>query len=285
MPVDDSPRLLHLHEDHFKLARIVERFLPIAQPTYNTLISANHEIKVYASFKSDHEPKTEAPFVVLADFGPQIRPFCTIEADEAPSEDRLELGSRLIVQALREWAQHLVKTNQSDIVVVGAVHSWWGDAIKKAFGPLVAFGQYDTHLAPPPSIALGSQVELPAGYEFGTVREQDIEESEAKGNESNGHDSIILAASAFTHRDGSLGTMSVGPDFRRRGLAVLLVQERLRRERQWEIDSGLPEPQRSIAYVGATNAASKGVMRKSGWPVVWQAAWCRIDLAVMQKVQ
>ncbi|KAM0790622.1 hypothetical protein ACM66B_004485 [Microbotryomycetes sp. NB124-2] len=181
MPSDGAAPLLHLHKDHLELAKLIEPLLPVAQPTYNTLVTPNDDFRVYASFAPGGTPQSSdlssstRPYVILADLGTQIRPFCSVEADATRNEERISQGGDLMVEALREWSRKLTQQGQPDVVVVGAVHTWWGDCIKKAFGPLVAYGEYDVHRGPqhPPQ----GPVNLPAGFELGKVREQDIEQA------------------------------------------------------------------------------------------------------------
>ncbi|KAK4056975.1 hypothetical protein OIO90_001875 [Microbotryomycetes sp. JL221] len=255
-----------------------------------------------------NEPRVEDVWVVLADFGTQIRPFCNIEGRHACQQQR-QIGERMIVDCLREWATYLSRERDDDAVaVIGAVNAMWVPAVKKAFN-LVSFGQYHTHLAPEIELEAMPRPRLPPGFEFGQVMEGHIDEVRSLNEIKHSHEYLksrlshstaifavadaskgdlgksrdlsglpIMAASAFTHRDGSLGTMSVSPKYRRQGLATLVVQERLVREREWEIEQQQQSPKRALAHVGATNVASKGVMSRLAWPVVWEAAWCRIAL-------
>lgn len=77
-------------------------------------------------------------------------------------------------------------------------------------------------------------------------------------------------AHCFIHLDGSLGTLFVHPAHRRRGLALAVVRDRLRREYEQGEDG---TRRLAFACVGEQNERGRAFMRSMGWAPQQLVTW------------
>lgn len=76
----------------------------------------------------------------------------------------------------------------------------------------------------------------------------------------------------LTHADGALGALYTLPEWRRKGLAKLVVRERLR-DMAKEGNGVL----RANLQVEAGNTASEALWRSLGWGPAWRVGWVYSD--------
>ncbi|KJX94255.1 acetyltransferase like protein [Zymoseptoria brevis] len=100
--------------------------------------------------------------------------------------------------------------------------------------------------------------------------------STAGGGEDGGHGRGKPIAWAFVGLDGSLTTLHVEAEWRRRGLAQAITAKLFREEMEglWEVGV----KRWTHGYVVEGNVASEGLCRRLGGRKVWDAFWVRVDL-------
>lgn len=69
----------------------------------------------------------------------------------------------------------------------------------------------------------------------------------------------------MTHSAGDLGALYTLPEYRRRGLAKWVVEERLKGLRE--------DGMRGMVWVGQNNEQSQGLWKSLGWEKGWSAQW------------
>lgn len=172
------------------LASHLAPHLPVSLPSYNTVLLPNPTVTFHATFPPDASPPNV--WVLLADFGNQVRPFCSLES--GAGGETQEAGEELLLSALAEWFRALPAERDGAIrrslsffrrwrvikrciagpISIGAVHERWIPLMRWTLSP-TSVGEYKTHLAPEGK-AEREPRRLPEGVTVGEARPQDIDE-------------------------------------------------------------------------------------------------------------
>ncbi|ORY70793.1 hypothetical protein BCR35DRAFT_307866, partial [Leucosporidium creatinivorum] len=277
------------------LASHLAPHLPVSLPSYNTVLLPNPTVTFHATFPPN--ASTPEVWVLLADFGNQVRPFCSVESGDEDG-GKQEEGEKLLLSALGEWFRALPAERDGPISI-GAVHERWIPVMRRRLNP-THVGEYRTHLAPEGKAEREAR-RLPEGVSVGEARPEDIDEilstsevahppsyllsrlpfstalflATPSSSSSPSAEEPLLIASCFTHRDGCLGTLHVSSSHRRQGLARIIIEAR---EKRLQEQGG--EGVRGFAHVALRNEESRGLMRAMGWEENWGVAWVRCERSV-----